>query len=355
MSVWLYDGDSLDENWNKLKEAIDFMQNKTNAEINKLKSQLEIKPIQKFEHLFLEGVKVSTWEDSSWYSKRKYIRINYSEECNKFLKTQNIHSEGTWSGYRFFSISEDGLKSAYEFIDALAEFDKEKHQNNIVKCKSNNETYAALMNLLERIGISSTYYGYKSNRSRKKDWIRYNWQSEISGQIPRTYSSSYLSDLVKKHKDSIQKIYDTEMKKIEEEKRKAEEEKKLKEQNRKLALLLAKYDLDLDCDWNDLLDEVINKNKYLRLAYYLEKNRNDWNDGCSYAEIGLRNFNIENELDQKIYDDIIHYIYNWGDYMDGRCFRDCKYNYSELYGIVAEQDPDLYKDFQVIIENISDY
>ena len=91
------------------------------------------------------------------------------------------------------------------------------------------------------------------------------------------------------------------------------------------------------------------------MAYYLEKNRNDWNDGCTYAEIGLRNFNIENELDQKIYDDIIHYIYNWGDYMDGRCFRDCKYNYSELYDIVAEQDPDLYKDFQVIIENISDY
>jgi len=342
MSVWLYDSDSLDKNWNNLKEAIDFMQNKTNAEIDKLKSQLEIKPIERFDVLFLEGVKVSTWVDSSWYSKRKYIRIDYSEECNKFLKTQNIHSEGTWSGYRFFSISEDGLKSAYEFIDTLAEFDKEKHQNNIVKCKSNNETYTALMNLLERIGISNK-------------WIYYNWQSEISGQIPRTYSSSYLSDLVKKHKDSIQKIYDTEMKKIEEEKRKAEEEKKLKEQNRKLALLLAKYDLDLDCDWNDLLDEVINKNKYLRLAYYLEKNRNDWNNGCSYAEIGLNGFEVESDKDQEIYDDIIHYIYNWGDYMDGRCFRDCKYNYSELYGIVAEQDPDLYKDFQVIIENISDY
>ncbi len=26
MSVWLYDSDSLDKNWNNLKEAIDFMQ-----------------------------------------------------------------------------------------------------------------------------------------------------------------------------------------------------------------------------------------------------------------------------------------------------------------------------------------
>ena len=61
MSVWLYDSDSLDKNWNNLKEAIDFMQNKTNAEIDKLKSQLEIKPIERFDVLFLEGVKVSTW------------------------------------------------------------------------------------------------------------------------------------------------------------------------------------------------------------------------------------------------------------------------------------------------------
>lgn len=263
--------------------------------------------------------------------------------------------DGAWRGYKLFGISEDGLKSAYEFIDALAEFDKEKHQNNIVKCKSNNETYIALSNLLKRIGISEKYYGYKTNRSRQKDWIYYNWQSEIYGQIPRDYSEDKLSDLVKKHKDKIKEIYDTEIKRIREEEEKKEKERKEKERNKKLALLLAKYDLDLDCDWNDLLDEVINKNKYLYLAYYLEKNRNDWNDGCTYAEIGLRNFNIENELDQKIYDDIIHYIYNWGDYMDGRCFRDCKYNYSELYGITAEQEPDLYKDFQVIIENIGDY
>lgn len=355
MSISFFDSDSIEKSFDKLKQAVNDIENKVNNEINNLKSQLEIKPIQRFEPLFLEGVKVSTWEVSSWDFKRKYIRIDYSEECNKFLKTQNIHSEGTRSGYRFFSISEDGLKSAYEFIDTLAEFDKERHQNNVVKCKSNNKTYIALSNLLKRIGISEKYYGYKTNRSRQKDWVYYNWPSEIYGQIPRDYSENKLSDLVKKHKDKIKEIYDTEMKRIREEEEKKEIERKEKERNRKLALLLAKYDLDLDCDWNDLLDEVINKNKYLYLAYYLEKSRNDWNDDCTYAKIGLRNFNIENELDQKIYDDIIHYIYNWEDYMDGRCFRDCKYDYPELYGIVAEQDPDLYKDFQVIKENISNY
>ena len=352
MSILFCDSDSVEKSFDKLKQAVNDIENKVNNEINNLKSQLEIKPIQRFEPLFLEGVKVSTWEDSSWYSKRKYIRIDFTEECNKFLKTKNMGYDGVWRRYKLFGISENGLKSAYEFINALAEFDKEKHQNNIVKCKSNNETYIALSNLLKRIGISEKYYGYKTNRSRQKDWIYYNWQSEIYGQIPRDYSENKLSDLVKKHKDKIKEIYDTEIKRIREEEEKKEKERKEKERNKKLALLLAKYDLDLDCDWNDLLDEVINKNKYLRLAYYLEKNRNDWSDGCWYAENGLSRFDIETEVDKEIYNNINYYIENWHTYMDGRCFRDCKYNYSELYSMVAEQEPDLYKDFQVIIENI---
>jgi hypothetical protein len=353
MSISFWDGDSLDKNWENLKEAVNFMQHKTNVEIAKLKSQLEIKSIERFESLFLEGVKVSTWESSGWYSN-KYIRIDFTSQCNDFLKTKCHDGEICWgSAFKKFSINEDGLKLAKEFIDELAEYDKEKHENNIIKNQSNNETYTSLMNLLKRIGISDTYYGYKSNRSSKKESLHYSWNSEISGQIPRGYSTNTVYDLIKRHKESIQKIYDTEMKKIADEAKKKEEEKKTKEQNKKLALLLAKYDLDLNCEWSDLLDAVVEKNKYLRLGYYLEKNRNDWNEGYSYAETGLNGFNTETELDQEIYEDIQSCIDNWDH--DGRVFRDCKYCYSELYGIASEQAPDIYKDFEVIRENVSDF
>lgn len=355
MSVSLSDYDSLEQNWDDLKKAIEFMQNKTNTEIEKLKSQLEIKPIQQFERLFLEDVQISAWENISWHSTQTYIKIEYSNECSQALQTHGISSEGIRSRYKIFDISEDGLKLAYNLIDILAGDDKEKHENNIIRCQTNNETYKSLMNLLERIGIQKQYYTYKTKRSRTKGLMYYHWVSEISSQIPRHYSNNHLSNLIKRHKDSIQKIYTEEMKRIEAEKKKVEEEKKLKEKNRKLALLLAKYDLDLNCDWNDLLDIVINKNKYLKLAYYLEQNRNDWNEGCRYATSGLHGFSIETEQDQLIYDDIYHYIENWEDYMDGRCFRDCRYNYSELYNIAAKQDPDLYKDFQIIKENLDDY
>jgi hypothetical protein len=136
---------------------------------------------------------------------------------------------------------------------------------------------------------------------------------------------------------------------------KKEQEQKEKEKNRKLALLLAKYDLSLDCDWRDVLEVILDKNKYLRLAYYLEKNRGDWSNGCNYAETGLDGFEVENELDQKIYDDISHYIDNWIDYMDGRVFRDCEYNYSVLYKIAEEQDANLVSDYYEVMKYIDEY
>jgi hypothetical protein len=83
------------------------------------------------------------------------------------------------------------------------------------------------------------------------------------------------------------------------------------------------------------IDTVLKKNKYLRLAYYLEKNRNDWNDGYDFAETGLDGFTIENGTDQEIYDEIQGLIDNWNN--DGRVFRDCTWNYSVLYQLVGPQ------------------
>lgn len=329
--ISFYDSNKIEEDFKSLKEAINFVENKVNTNITKLQGQIEIKPIQQLDSLKLDTVRISLWEDSGWYSSKK-IRIDYNNSNSKFL------------------LSEEGLKSALEFIDKIAQEDTETHTKNIEKCASNNETYTALSNLLTRIGIKDKYYGYKTNRSSKKESLYYNWPTEIFGQIPRSYSSNKINELVKKYKDNIQKYYDDEMKKIKAEADKKEAERKVKEQNKKLALLLAKYDLDLNCDWKDLLDIVINKNKYLYLAHYLMLNRGDWNDGYSFAETGLSGFDVKSNLDQEIYNDIQSYIDGWDG--DGRVFRDCEYNYGVLYGMVSEQSSDLYKDYQVINENI---
>lgn len=92
------------------------------------------------------------------------------------------------------------------------------------------------------------------------------------------------------------------------------------------------------------LSTVLEKNKYLHLAYYLEMNRSDWSEGPNYAEIGMNSFKVESELDQKIYDEISGFIKNWEG--DGRVFRDCEYGYGFLYNMV--KDEDLLKQFQEI-------
>lgn len=357
-SVWIYENDSPDKIFDKLTQGINLVQKTVNKEISSLKSQLDIKPIQKFESLFLESLSIRLMTDNSWYSNNKYIRFNYGDELNKWIQGNNeIKSlsrkyDLSWK-YSEFSFTDDYLDKMYKIIDIIAEHDKTVHEENLEKQESNKQVYSTLSDLLDRIGISKKHYDYPSKRSKKKEWVTYDWVAQVFGQIPTIYSETKLNDLVKSCKDKIQKFYDDEVKRLKDEEAKKQAELKLKQENKKLALLLAKYDLDLNQDWEDLLRIVINKNKYLYLAYYLEMNRGDWNDGYSYAEIGLSNFTVENKLDQDIYNDINSYFDS--DDIDGRVFRDCTYNYSVLYSMVSEQEPDLYKDFQIIIENIMDY
>jgi hypothetical protein len=92
----------------------------------------------------------------------------------------------------------------------------------------------------------------------------------------------------------------------------------------------------------DLREILLKKNKYLRLAYFLEKNRGDWTDGPSYAENGLSGFTVETLDDHLIFVDINDLIEDWGG--DGRCFRDCTWNYGRIYSEFVP--PELLADFQ---------
>lgn len=347
----LYD---IDEGFKELKKDIDDLQKYVDNRINELKSQLDIKPIQQFQPLFLEKIYVKLI-DKGYISQSKYLRISISSDCHDWLKENKKDIYNKFSSFdysRTYQINKDNienfnLQEIFDILDAIVEHDKPIHEENIIKSKSNKETRNALYSLLERVGIKSEYLGYPNKRAKNRQWIKYNWVSEINNQIP-IYDENLLTKLVNAYKDIINEWYENEIKYIKEEQKKLEEEKKQKEHNKVLALLLAKYDLDLDKDWNDLLEVVISKNKYLSLAYYLERNRGDWSNGCDYAEIGLMDFTIENEIDKEIYDDIQQYINDWENYDDGRVFRDCRYNYNALYEMVNEQNPELYKDYEAI-------
>ena len=116
------------------------------------------------------------------------------------------------------------------------------------------------------------------------------------------------------------------------------------------ATLCVKYDLDAEAEDCDIREAILSKDKYLHLAYWLERNRGDWNDGYSFAETGLSGFHAETAEDNDIVADISSYIEDWDG--DGRVFRDCEYNYGVLYGMADEA---LMKDLQTLQEYMEDY
>lgn len=95
----------------------------------------------------------------------------------------------------------------------------------------------------------------------------------------------------------------------------------------------------------EVLDELLKRDKYLRLAHWMRKNRGDWNDGANYAANGLRGFYADSDMDHEIEADVSSYITEWDG--DGRCFRDCKWNYDRIFGLVS---PELFADYEKVAE-----
>jgi len=362
MGVW--ESYSIERNFDELVEEIQKVKQWTMNEIKKLEESTNLKKIQQLKSTYLSRTQVSLRENSSWYSKgNKYIMLSVPKDFYEKLEDNSFLSQFTmengWDAVHFrldvLEKNEEKFEEFKKIIDIIYEVDQEIHKENLRIVEDNRKIEKTIFDILETVGIRKTYYGYKTNRSTKKTELYYHFPSEIKKQIPTSYSEDVLDERKKDLLNQINRYWEQEISKIREERLKKEQEQKEKEKNRKLALLLAKYDLSLDCDWQDVLEVILDKNKYLRLAHYLEKNRGDWSNGCDYAETGLDGFEVENELDQKIYDDISHYIDNWIDYMDGRVFRDCEYNYSVLYGIAEEQDSNLVSDYYEVMKYIEGY
>jgi hypothetical protein len=224
----------------------------------------------------------------------------------------------------------------------------ERKDKNAAAIKNNLEVLDNAVKFMTSLGLTTTYGEYKGSGNRRKYVsLTSPWYSSILQQIPTvdgwySYESAYKIRM-KDMQDKKENIIKQQKEKEEKEKR----EKDTKEKEFELAKLKVKYNLDAEANADDLLDSILSKNKYLCLAHYLELNREDWNDGYDYAQMGIDNFTIDSDLDQKIYNNITSYF---DDFSDGRVFRDCEYNYSFLYGIVKEQNQELYNDYKTAFE-----
>lgn len=347
-------------NFDEVMKDMEKLKAHTLRHIQKTEEMVGIYPKKHLKTLHIHGVEVKRVAGTGYYDKSLYVSIVIPKAAYEAVKDKTFISGFPFSDtynkvYIKLKITEANKDRLGEFkkaIHAVGSLDLLTHLENIEIARQNSQLVTNIFNLLERAGVSTSYYGYKTKRSSKQSKQYYNFPSEIREQI----ATSYREDTLESRKQELLKQVDTfwnqEMKKIEDERKEQERIEKEKKENRTLALLLAKYDLDIESDWEDLLQAIIEKNKYLYLAHRLEQNRGDWTDGCSYAESGLDNFTIETEQDKKIHEDIYYYISTWDQHMDGRVFRDCTYDYGTIFGIAAESDSDLFTDYETVKQKV---
>jgi len=161
-------------------------------------------------------------------------------------------------------------------------------------------------NMMKVLGIYPTYttWGYKTSRS--KNMTKTSHKAGFLGDLERVAPIQDLEygkklKILEAKKESILKFGE---RKVEEANKLREEKAKLQKQEEKtqeLAFLRTKYTPDNPLSSNhEILLAILKKNKYLRLAHFLEANRNDWTCGYEYAEVGILGFNPDCDLDDLI-------------------------------------------------------
>ncbi len=236
-------------------------------------------------------------------------------------------------------------------LDAYLEQIKPTFEDNKAIIAHNILVVDRIKLFMGEIGIPSTY----SERDPKS-----------RARIPKTisHSAGYLQDIrrnisladssynailnqIKTVRDSVDRTTSIRISKIVEEEKVAAKRAKEEEDARKLAYYQVKYGLPSDADYEIVLDKILSLDKYLRLGHYLLMNRNDWNDGYSYAETGLGGFGVDSDEDKLIVDTLQKIISDYD--VDGRYFRDSEYGYDYLFSKVPE---DLYKDYNEVFNNV---
>ncbi len=240
------------------------------------------------------------------------------------------------------------LQDWYDECVRIRERNAPKLQNNSV-VKQRAKTYFMSMGLPEK--VSRLDYGRSGKATPKRVSERAGWVVSLDN-IPTVDQFDFATSGKDAQLRKIEQI-ETKLKAEVEAKDRAiqaQEEARVKQVSYIAALI--KAGIPETTRPEDALNALLEKDKYLRLAHFMMMNRNDWNEGCDYAETGLSGFAVESDEDRAIYKCVSDQCGDGWD-GDGRCFRDCKYNYDYLFGKVQSSDPGLYEAYTKIREMCS--
>lgn len=241
------------------------------------------------------------------------------------------------------------LERFYAEVDQKVEEIKRVHAGNQSAIANNSAITAKVTLIMKELGIPGTYQ--ERDYTSRARMPKYNTRS--AGYLEDLRRNVILTDgfdaAIRSAATAKQQAKDYHAKKVAGLAQKEREEAAFKAKKQADAVLVhmrVKYKCDVEAEVYEILNAILEKDKYLHLAHWMHENRLDWNDGPDSARTGLNGFSIETEEDQKIHDAVYSRIDDWEG--DGRVFRDMDYNYGVIYGMV--KDAELMADYQRIAE-----
>lgn len=236
---------------------------------------------------------------------------------------------------KFWDVTKPGVWEEYCRVHAE---DMETAGRNAQVVQRNNALLERLVSTITATGVAATR---REQKRRKTEEITNDWLVALRASRPALqWSTSQLQGHFADHK----RKYEEHCRKAEEARRMSERQSQMAERDRRVMVVTVDVAKELGLDpltasTLDVHSELRKRDRYLDLAVAGMNVRGDWSDGPWEVEDALRRFTPQTTDDKTIAED-------WqamcDDFEDGRCFRDCKWNYSVLMGMVDPQVAAMY-------------
>lgn len=260
-------------------------------------------------------------------------RILWRSSSISHFERDGFGSQRPWR--KVVELATKSLDEAYAEAKAI-------HESNRTSMKNNFAVRESVTKFMVSIGMPERVPD-PSSRKRIKDTMSAMWLQELWKFCPVTDGFQGAEEGYNK---AIRAIGDYSRKKEEEEaqeKRKQEEEKKREERLYQRVEMCVKLGIPGDTSEWEILETILKKSKYLRLAHAMQETRGDWSEGPYRVEDALDLFDVVNEDDKAIHAEIHELTSDWDG--DGRVYRDCTHNYTVLFSMVSPDVYDIYSGF----------
>lgn len=273
------------------------------------------------------------------------LKIMPVEQCGavgKCMSSPSSYREQAKSRYTYTEPTTTRVAEyAMQQLEAARAKDVAAHEENLPAMENNKAVAAAIVALNESVGMPKRWSERDRNsRSSYPKTIGHDagYLTDIRREVITDDGFLSATGTYERLKNEYEAYVEQGRRDAEQAERARQREQQAIVEKRKadmeLAALLLRYDMPLESSWADVLEHLRAKDQRLDLAVAMSHTRGDWSEGAYRVSDALRRFTITTNEDKDIAADVAGCLI---EFEDGRCFRDCSWNYDRLFASVLDR------------------